>query len=132
MGPLPSGPQSRSRSQAAPALTSLGSQSQTSKVGFRRASTVSGDSRYWRGQESTVSTHGGLWVETKAGHAFSTLLLPPSQDTWVPSQRLHPRELWRGQNYGDRHPTSGGQGQSARNDGTGDEGALGGDRTFTP
>jgi len=33
------------------ALTSLGSQSQTSKVGFRRASMVSGDSRYWRDRE---------------------------------------------------------------------------------
>lgn len=34
-----------------PSLTSLGSQSQTSKVGFRRASMVSGESRYWKGQE---------------------------------------------------------------------------------
>lgn len=35
----------------APSLTSLGSQSQTSKVGLRRPSMVSGESRYWRGQE---------------------------------------------------------------------------------
>ena len=79
-----------------------------------------------------MSGHGGLWVETKAGRAFSRLRLRPCQDTWLPSQRLHPREFWRAQNYGDRHSTSGAQGQSARNDRTGDEGAFGGDRTFTP
>lgn len=47
------------RPRAAPSLTSLGSQSQTSKVGFRRASMVSGDSRYWRGQGSGVSASPG-------------------------------------------------------------------------
>lgn len=43
-GKAPAGP--RDAGTRGPSLTSLGSQSQTSKVGFRRASMVSGESRY--------------------------------------------------------------------------------------
>lgn len=85
-----------------PSLTSLGSQSQTSKVGFRRASTVSGESRYWGGQEAGISWAPTPCADTgpdlKRGLHVSSTFSPPSRTLVSRLKGYIPQEVWQGQN----------------------------------
>ena len=112
-------------------LTSLGSQSQTSKVGFRRASMVSGDSRYWRDGEQCGLAPASV-LDKGPPHLLH--VLPPPLRTPGSILTATPTTVLEGATPQGWTPYQWGLGlgECLRTEHAGAEGAFGGDIVFTP
>ena len=113
------------------ALTSLGSQSQTSKVGFRRASMVSGDSRYWRDRERCELALASVLDKglPRLLHVVPICLRTPGSILKATPTRVLEGTTLQGRTP---HRWGVGLGECFRTDRAGAEGASGGDTVFTP